>query len=69
MRNPANPFPSALPDGAIVTDERCRCGHLRSEHHDSIGGAALGHGRCRRCRCQKFSWAAHVFSNQRTRTK
>jgi hypothetical protein len=40
---PANPFPRKRPDGIVVVDETCACGHRRSGHADST---ARGHGRC-----------------------
>ncbi len=64
MQNPNNPFPATLPDGTIVIDEKCRCGHLRSEHQSALRGAAFGHGRCKKsrfCGCQKFSWAERIY--------
>ena len=42
-----------------VVDQRCDCGHLRSQHGDTI---AKGHGRCAvaSCSCSKFTWASFV---------
>jgi hypothetical protein len=59
-----NPFPATLKDGRIVLDEKCACGHLRTEHQDRLRGAAFGHGRCKQsrfCHCDRFTWVAHVF--------
>jgi hypothetical protein len=35
--------------------EMCRCGHIRGQHLVG-GGLAMGHGRCIRCECKKFTW-------------
>lgn len=36
-----SPFPFKTPTGTVITDERCTCGALRSQHENSI---AYGHG-------------------------
>ena len=50
-------------------DEKCSCGHLRSEHHDTL---SYGHGPCAMavspdgsaiCDCQQFTWTGHVFAS------
>jgi hypothetical protein len=47
-------------------DELCACGHLKSEHHDSIGVLSgdwnSGHGACKieGCDCKKFKWISFV---------
>ena len=45
----------------------CRCGHLGdgewSPHEDQIHGGytlAQGHGRCRSCACDKFTWVRWI---------
>lgn len=53
-----NPFPKLCPSGKIIVDEVCTCGHLRSEHSDTI---AFGHGNCGHCFCQKYTWKALLF--------
>lgn len=57
-----NPFPMKVPLGTVL-DERCWCGHLRSEHEDT---AAYGHGACKAdgvpaCPCPKFTWKSFIF--------
>jgi hypothetical protein len=60
-----SPFPFPVPKtGALVTDERCKCGALRSEHRDSL---AFGHGPLVSgdlVVCDKFTWVAWVFTSQ-----
>jgi hypothetical protein len=60
-----------LPEaGRHAVDERCTCGHPRSEHDDQIvcyRGLAVsvpGRGRCCEagCSCRRFKWAAWVLS-------
>lgn len=38
----------------------CTCKHsgdgAHSDHKDTV---QRGHGACRKCKCEKFSWAAH----------
>lgn len=50
--NQESPFPYHSPRGLVV-DEACYCGHKRSHHFDTI---AFGHGECRHCDCNKFTW-------------
>ena len=63
-----NPFPMSIGDmrtGTDVpaTDERCRCGDLRSDHFDTL---AFGHGPCSACRvCSKFTWVGFVQAGQK----
>lgn len=38
-------------------EELCYCGHLRSQHKDTL---AVGHGACTKCACRKFTWKAFV---------
>ena len=57
------PYPAELLKGQTVeqtiVDAKCVCGHLQSEHNDTI---AYGHGDCSRlCHCRKFTWAGYVF--------
>lgn len=53
-----SPFPFILVQrGVVITDERCRCGALRSEHRDTLG---WGHGSCRLTHCAKYTWVANV---------
>ncbi len=48
--------------GKQVIDEKCSCKHLKSEHEDTVGGLAIGHGKCTHsaCKCQKFTWVGWV---------
>ena len=48
-------------DGKRVVDEMCECGHRRSVHEDSLGGAALGHGACINCDCPQFTWTGLIY--------
>jgi hypothetical protein len=59
-----NPFPVTRPDGVTLEDERCYCGHKRSEHFDSY---AWGHGKCAwdTCKCQKFTWRAFIKKGEK----
>jgi hypothetical protein len=58
VENPMNnPFPRIWHNGTVILDELCHCGHLRSEHTDTI---SFGHGMCERCPCLKFTWFAMV---------
>jgi len=74
---PPNPFPMSLPSGRRVVDERCRCGHKRSEHGHTVG---WGHGECRsnstgplrdsrvhrqECICTKFTWKASIYGGKK----
>lgn len=34
------------------------CGHLKSDHVDTI---ARGHGGCRKCPCNQFTWVRFIF--------
>ena len=39
-----SPFPYIMPkSGRAVRDEKCACGHVRSDHFDTL---AYGHGPC-----------------------
>jgi len=42
---------------ARITDEKCSCDHLRSEHNDRF---QTGHGSCQECSCVQFTWVAFV---------
>jgi hypothetical protein len=52
-------FPRNAPNGDTIYDERCACGHLRSNHHDRF---AVGHGKCGQvpCGCSQFTWAEWI---------
>lgn len=62
-----SPFPFTLPTGVVVTDERCKCGALRSQHENTV---AYGHGprlvgdpiAGYTTACTRFTWIAHVFT-------
>lgn len=55
------PFPYKTRRGTVV-DERCYCGHLRTEHSTLL---APGHGPCpiKKCDCAKFTWKSYVLSD------
>lgn len=57
-----SPFPMRLNPSTIVTDERCRCGALRSEHADRY---AYGHGACGYTDCPQFTWVSFVTTEVR----
>ena len=42
-------------------DEICTCGHLKSSHNDALNGLAKGHGECKLCECNKFTWESFVI--------
>lgn len=56
-----SPFPFRINSGAcfgaVVTDEWCECGHLRSVHHDNL---TYGQGKCGACDCRKFTFVARI---------
>lgn len=60
-----SPFPFPVPSsGALVTDERCKCGELRSAHRDTL---AFGHGPLvvgDVVTCERFTWVKWVFTSQ-----
>lgn len=41
-----------------VVDERCYCGHLKSEHYGGYRQLP-----CNLCKCQRFTWFGWVFSD------
>lgn len=47
-------------DPSKIKDERCYCGHLKSEHWDRF---SQGHGPCIKCDCPQFTWKEFVFKN------
>lgn len=58
-----SPFPITQGTGANITDERCRCGGLRSAHENTI---SFGHGRMLvrgHVVCERFSWVGWVFTS------
>lgn len=63
MQQPTSPFPFSMPKtGALVTDERCKCGGLRSEHKHTL---AYGHGPRivgDVALCERFTWVGWVFT-------
>lgn len=71
-----SPFPFETKTGRRIHDEKCSCGHLRSDHCDTL---AYGHGACGfgaigkfhklvvdmegkapTCGCRKFTWVSFV---------
>ncbi|MFA5376721.1 MAG: hypothetical protein WC455_13315 [Dehalococcoidia bacterium] len=53
-----------LPDGSVILDELCHCGHLMSEHNDD-NPYYPGHGQCLRCECKQFTWTEFVTKRSR----
>jgi|GEM_PF-2465888 len=58
--------PEDLPDAISnflddATDERCQCGHLKSQHADRY---QPGHGPCKECGCKQFTFVGFVTSSQ-----
>jgi len=59
------------PEEKEVVDERCYCGHLKSEHRDRVIYGRLADGRalepnegsCMKCECPRFAWFGWVFSD------
>lgn len=56
-------------DWSNIVDERCECGHLRSQHGNTV---AKGHGACtcasgvmEHCPCSKFTWVGFVYGEKR----
>ena len=41
-----------------IIDEKCSCGHLRSDHINSA--FQIGHGFCCVCGCKQFTWIGWV---------
>lgn len=35
----------------------CKCGHPQQEHEDTP--FEVGHGRCKKCNCRRFTWVGH----------
>jgi hypothetical protein len=63
---PQSPFPFTMKTGAIITDERCKCGALRSQHAHTIAyghGASLVAGLGKYEACERFTWIAWVFTS------
>jgi len=40
-----------------IIDELCHCGHLQSDHNDTV---QFGHGVCTKCDCPKFTFVSYV---------
>lgn len=59
-----NPFPFEVGQKvkSIVTDERCTCGKLRTEHADN---AQYGHGPAFDGSCPQFTWATFIWRDKR----
>lgn len=59
-----------------IVDERCSCGHLKSEHGPSevsklklvmppeVLSAIKGHGKCTKCDCKKFTWVEFIYGKR-----
>jgi hypothetical protein len=52
-------YPQVMASGRTIVNEKCSCGHFRSDHNNRF---ALGHGNCRRsdCKCNQFTWESFV---------
>lgn len=50
-----------------VVDERCYCGHLKSEHHSvsqSTSEYLYRHeNECKLCLCRQFTWYGWIFED------
>ena len=46
--------------GQVIVDERCSCGHVRTEHASRFD---VGNGPCTHldCGCNQFTWSGWVF--------
>jgi hypothetical protein len=55
-------FPRTTNSGLVIVDEKCGCGHFRTQHHDRF---AHGHGECSRCECAQFTWIGHVTASRK----
>lgn len=44
------------PEEKEVVDERCYCGHLKSEHRSPVAS-------CKKCDCNRFTWFGWVFAD------
>jgi len=44
-----------------IINEKCSCGHLRSDHEDTF---SIGHGRCTKCSCKQFTWIGWVTKDE-----
>jgi hypothetical protein len=47
-----------MSDGTVVVDEKCGCGHLKSEHRATL---RPGHGSCLRCPCTQYRFKTFIF--------
>ena len=54
----SSPFPVATKSGAVIVDERCACGGLRSDHEDTL--YSFGHGQLDNTGCAQFTWVASI---------
>jgi hypothetical protein len=60
-------YPERLdPKGRRIINEKCTCGHLRTQHDARFD---LGHGECTACFCGQFSWIGFVFAKRARRKK
>lgn len=73
---PMKLFPMKLPNGRIVLNELCQCGHVRTQHggliHHGMCLAVDEHARRRKlrplsCRCEKYSFAEWVLLDDATK--
>jgi len=53
----------------FFVDEKCRCGHLKSEHVGytriiaGTSNRAPNHGACSKCGCNQYTWKNFVFGD------
>ncbi len=55
-------------DWKDVADERCRCGHKKSEHHPqlaSMPSEIRGKAYCAACPCTRFTWIKFILRDGR----
>ncbi|HUS27559.1 MAG TPA: hypothetical protein VMZ53_03600 [Kofleriaceae bacterium] len=64
MHTPESPFPFTTKSGAVIVDERCSCGALRSQHETTI---AYGHGPrvvAGAVTCSRYTFVRWVFTSR-----
>jgi hypothetical protein len=50
------------PNGRRIVDEKCACGHRRTQHEHRFD---LGHGVCTQCVCGQFTWVEFIFEQEK----
>lgn len=56
-----------MPDGRLILDERCTCGHLRSEHALPGCGVRATTSNHLECPCLRYTWKTFVFASDAAR--